>query len=377
MRVRLGEVVLPGTNLIDREREIALLDEALLVGTQIVFLEGERAVGKTALVHDYIETHRPAFPGGVVYTYGLGMTSVIDIVRGGIDFPPTEAALLVIDEAHELPPEALSETIELHDSSTELRVLLVGEPSTDPFTWERGRELLTRVSRITIGGLPRTAVRALVDAQGWDVPEEFAMRIYDAVGDRPYFLEQALRAAQEGTITPSNLEALVASFFVRGILGPDGLPYTGEIEVPDSVIVTVRSVNDELLARLRSKPQLLRHLSPRQFEEVVAELLVRQGYEVDLSPATRDGGFDMYAARSDQLGSFLFLVECKRYTPPRKVGVEVVRSLYGAVQQRKATAGIIATTSFFSADATDFQRDIRHQISLRDYIEIKEWLRLV
>ena len=77
------------------------------------------------------------------------------------------------------------------------------------------------------------------------------------------------------------------------------------------------------------------------------------------------------------LGTFLFLVECKRYTPPRKVGVEVVRSLYGAVQQRKATAGIIATTSFFSGDATDFQRDIRHQISLRDYIEIKKWLRLV
>lgn len=141
--------------------------------------------------------------------------------------------------------------------------------------------------------------------------------------------------------------------------------------------LTASRINYELLARLKNNPEILRELSPRQFEELIADLLYRQGYKVDLTPSTRDGGLDMYAARSDQIGTFLFLVECKRYNPPKKVGVEVVRALYGTVQQKNATAGIIATTSFFTNDAIVFQRDVKYQMSLRDYFAIKKWLQLI
>jgi restriction system protein len=79
----------------------------------------------------------------------------------------------------------------------------------------------------------------------------------------------------------------------------------------------------------------------------------------------------------DQIGTFLFLVECKRYNPPKKVEVEVVCALYGTVQQKNATAGIIATTSFFTNDAIVFQRDVKYQMSLRDYFAIKKWLQLI
>ncbi len=114
---------------------------------------------------------------------------------------------------------------------------------------------------------------------------------------------------------------------------------------------------------------------------MVAELLISRGYEVTLTPATRDGGLDIFAAKQVELGSFLYLVElrnsgeCKKYGPDQKVGVGLIRELLGVVAQRRATAGILATTSFFTKDAQEFQREVRWQLSLQDFADIASWLR--
>jgi restriction system protein len=110
------------------------------------------------------------------------------------------------------------------------------------------------------------------------------------------------------------------------------------------------------------------------FEEVVADLLSRQGYEVTVTPASRDGGKDIYAAKKDIVGSFLYIVECKKYSPDDRVGVGLIRQLYGVVQAEKATAGIMATTSFFTKGAQEFQSRVAYQISLQDYFGIQKWL---
>ncbi|MHA1279560.1 MAG: restriction endonuclease [Candidatus Helarchaeota archaeon] len=136
----------------------------------------------------------------------------------------------------------------------------------------------------------------------------------------------------------------------------------------------VRIVNSKLLIDLINDPKLLYDLSPRQFEEIIAELLEKLGYSVVLTPASRDGGKDIYAAMRNDLGSFLYLVECKKYSPNNRVGVEIIRQLHGVVQAERATAGILATTSFFTKGAEEFQRKLEYQLSLRDYFGIQEWL---
>ncbi|MCE5319179.1 MAG: restriction endonuclease, partial [Parachlamydia sp.] len=122
---------------------------------------------------------------------------------------------------------------------------------------------------------------------------------------------------------------------------------------------------------------LLYSLDPRKFEELVAEMLSQRGYEITLTPPSKDGGLDMYAARKDDLGSFLYLVECKRYTPPTKVGVSIVRSLYGVVQQKQANGGIVVTSSFFTKGAKEFQENVPHQMHLRDYLALQKWLGVI
>ena len=101
---------------------------------------------------------------------------------------------------------------------------------------------------------------------------------------------------------------------------------------PEKLIISGQSVSPELLSALQIQPELLRQLRPRQFEEVVAEILNKHGFEIELTPETRDGGVDIIATRNDPLGKILYIVECKRYTPPKKVGIDIVQRIFGVSQ---------------------------------------------
>jgi hypothetical protein len=131
----------------------------------------------------------------------------------------------------------------------------------------------------------------------------------------------------------------------------------------------------ELITRLSANPKLLHQLPPRKFVELIAELLSRDGLEVHLTPETRDGGRDVLVFHQTPVGRLLYLVECKRHLPNRPVGIAIVQRLYGVVSQERATAGLVVTTSYFSKEALTFAETVRHQLGLRDYEALKEWLR--
>ena len=134
------------------------------------------------------------------------------------------------------------------------------------------------------------------------------------------------------------------------------------------------AVNDDLIRHLAANPQLLRGIHPRRFEELIADLFARRGFTVSLTPATRDGGIDLYAVTRDDLGSHLYVVECKRYAANRKVGVEAVRGLYAMAEVKHATKGILVTTSYFSRDAIAFALPLEYRLSLHDFDALSSWL---
>lgn len=154
------------------------------------------------------------------------------------------------------------------------------------------------------------------------------------------------------------------------IIDPLGYP----VSDITNIRIDVSEVNDWMLNELKKNPTDLYQLSSRRFEELIAEILIRKGYEVELTSATRDGGKDIYAARKDDIGSFLYIVECKKYNPDHKVGVSVLRDLYGVLSKERATYGVAVTTSYFSKPAQEFQKDIQFQMSLQDFDSIKKWL---
>lgn len=137
----------------------------------------------------------------------------------------------------------------------------------------------------------------------------------------------------------------------------------------------VRFLPLSTLLNLRSDPQLMHRLSPRDFEKLIAELLDGLGYEdVLLTPRSGDGGFDVFATKAIDGIPIIFGVECKRWKD--KIGVQTLRTLMGALQQKDSGAdiGVLVTTSSFTSGAKGLL-GTETRVKGRDYIGVVEWIK--
>lgn len=95
------------------------------------------------------------------------------------------------------------------------------------------------------------------------------------------------------------------------------------------------------------------------FEHLVRELFemefARNGGEVRVTQASRDGGVDAIIFDPDPLRGGKIVVQAKRYT--NTVGVSAVRDLYGTVINEGANTGILITTSDYGHDSYEFAKD--------------------
>jgi Restriction endonuclease len=124
----------------------------------------------------------------------------------------------------------------------------------------------------------------------------------------------------------------------------------------------IEIVSTHALRKLLDRPSELYTLSPRQFEELVADIFREFGYEVEIAQRGMDAGCDLIARSVD--GRALFVIEAKRYSPQQRVSVEAVRQLYGIAGLSNATAGLLVTTSRFTPSALEFARKTRPPIRL-------------
>ncbi|WP_171972556.1 restriction endonuclease [Mucilaginibacter polytrichastri] len=116
-------------------------------------------------------------------------------------------------------------------------------------------------------------------------------------------------------------------------------------------------------------------LQPRAFEKMIAELLRHHNFEVQLTQQTRDGGLDIIALQNISGFPLKFLVECKKYSPERKVGVGIIREFSHVINTNRANKGIIFTTSYFSPDALREQmQNMPNLLDLRDCNDIIGWV---
>ena len=160
------------------------------------------------------------------------------------------------------------------------------------------------------------------------------------------------------------------------VLGPDGEPLAADSAERALLELRVTEVSEDFIAQISETPRLVYDLSPRRFEELVAELYRRRGFEVQLTPSTGDEGVDVYAIRHDELGTSLTVVQCKRYSAAKKIGVGLVRELQGTILNTGASAGVLLTTSFFTKGARRLEERFKYQLALHDYDSLQELLRL-
>jgi restriction system protein len=94
------------------------------------------------------------------------------------------------------------------------------------------------------------------------------------------------------------------------------------------------------------------------FENLIRELFEKEfsknGGEVKITQASRDGGVDAIAFDPDPIRGGKIVIQAKRYTNP--VGVAAVRDLFGTVINEGATKGILVTTSDYGPDSYEFAK---------------------
>jgi restriction system protein len=100
----------------------------------------------------------------------------------------------------------------------------------------------------------------------------------------------------------------------------------------------------------RSAADALEGISWREFEMLVGEAFRQKGFAVtETGGGGADGGVDLVLARDGEK----FLVQCKQWKA-FKVGVSVVRELYGVMAARCAAGGYVVTSGQFTQEAKDF-----------------------
>ncbi len=94
----------------------------------------------------------------------------------------------------------------------------------------------------------------------------------------------------------------------------------------------------------------IRSLSWQHFEELVGENYRRQDYQVvENDSAGPDGGIDLVIKKDGKR----YLVQCKQWRS-QKVGVKIVREMFGLVVAEQAAGGIVITSGQFTREAGKF-----------------------
>ena len=126
------------------------------------------------------------------------------------------------------------------------------------------------------------------------------------------------------------------------------------IEVPVVTPFTPSEMQENVSSSIETTLNLMA-LDPIAFEQLIAELFTSMGLETHLTKASHDGGIDCIAYDRRPIIGGEIVIQAKRYS--HTVGVSVVRDLYGALQDRRASKGIVVTTSSYGPDAYKFVAD--------------------
>jgi restriction system protein len=365
---------------VGRREELERLDHLVTFSADShwpIFVVGAPGVGKTALVRKWLASsgngHRRSWRTGRLVPFWLPLSSQADAKKAvdafikqlyddtASDEIRRQESVVVIDDA-----DALSDS-EIKDSVGRLfnlkRIRSVIFTSRRPPSIGRAEIMhLTgfgdgeseALLRLLTGNSLSTAdlADAVAATHGFPLAAALLARLHE--GDRGTTISRLLA------------QPLYSAPEAAGIPGR---------EIVTAVAPRIVTASEALVQQLKKHPDGVFDLPPRKFEELLAELLVDMGWRVELTPATRDGGKDLLAYLDTEVGEILCLVEAKKHRRDRKVGIDLVRTLYGTLCDYQANSAMLVTTSSFTPDAKEFQRKHQYQLSLKDYVNVVDWIK--
>lgn len=136
---------------------------------------------------------------------------------------------------------------------------------------------------------------------------------------------------------------------VFGELSRKLAPLSGLAVLVFWIVAEIQKFGRRRLLDSRTGVGSLRDMSWQEFEQLVGEGYRREGFTVEETGGSADGGVDLIL-RKDGEAAF---VQCKQWKT-YKVGVKTVRELFGVMAAEKAERGVVVTCGEFTKAAGAF-----------------------
>lgn len=148
---------------------------------------------------------------------------------------------------------------------------------------------------------------------------------------------------------------------------------TPEMAKIERIQYQIEAYNAEIAADLIER---IRAADPGFFEQLVADLLTRMGYQgpngkVVVTPPTNDGGIDGII-NQDPLGTSTVYFQAKRYQANNIVQRPAIQAFFGALSSVHADRGVFISTSSFSKGAREQAKSF--SIVLIDGVQLTDLL---
>ena len=165
-------------------------------------------------------------------------------------------------------------------------------------------------------------------------------------------LHRAAFAPMTASLKPGDVGAAMTGAVWRGLAGVGQYVLPGICLAGAAVSAWRRRTRRALVDTVARSdaPGMLDNISWREFEMLVGEGFRLQGYSVteNFEPGP-DKGIDLKLRKDGET----YLVQCKQWRA-FKVGVPVVRELYGVMAAKGAAGGFVVTSGRFTAEAEAF-----------------------
>jgi len=351
---------------VGRNEELSKLEQLLIHDKEkVVTISGNNATGKTLLWRQFLNLQKESYGERVQVLRATSPFTTLPTID-------QKTNLVIIDDiSYDFNRELEKRLTDLVNKHLDKQFLLVGAHANK---FKRLASNDIHLSNFKDNSSDELLHKLLKSK----IPPKEIQKIANLTKGNPYLLNLFSSLLNENKYSIDQIYKLVTEkFSKKGVFENSGVEIIDTTPQFQHIISDIKIVNSDILNLLKRRPEDIYNLTPRQFEETVAELMLRRGYTVELTQQTRDGGKDMIIANQKDIGNFLYYLECKKHAPDRPVGVNLVRQLAGTVSVDKVTAGIMVTSSYFSPEAIQFTEKIKHQMSLIDYVKLKEWLKMI
>jgi len=201
-------------------------------------------------------------------------------------------------------------------------------------------------------------------------------------GGRPIDVAQVRQLARVNSLSPFDRVLLIGRFgFTPGAielarqLQPVSIELLDLADVegwidrvesgsPDNakrIELLIRSISHEFAQLVASDAEALDHLEWRDLERLMARVMEGIGFDVTLTPPSKDGGKDLVLSCVVSNRQETFAVEIKHWRTGKKVGGQAVTDFLQVVIEEKRTAGLLLSTSGYSPDASQGLTEISRQ----------------